>query len=292
MGTCISDSVEKRTKFSPQKNREKSKPSHKKWLALEFSLTSLPADHPLDVSSWSWELMLSQGLLKISVPFVLVKKDSDIEAQPSTVWSPTSCAKAVTSPTIMELEANPFTVTSLRMRTFNWGTLDPESCLWPTLDPTPTAHNFLFVPPKHHGLMENTLFSDKLSKEWMSSKRLNHTDLNQASVHKKLLLLTAANCKIRRSNKKLWKKRRNFVREVKRKTNKKISLYRKKYPHITTNLNCITEIMFLEWLFKLLQKKTWHFFKLSFIKIRFPLPLNISTKKNLPKLFHYKKTGL
>jgi len=258
MGTCISDSVEKRTKFSPQKNREKSKPSHKKWLALEFSLTSLPADHPLDVSSWSWELMLSQGLLKISVPFVLVKKDSDIEAQPSTVWSPTSCAKAVTSPTIMELEANPFTVTSLRMRTFNWGTLDPESCLWPTLDPTPTAHNFLFVPPKHHGLMENTLFSDKLSKEWMSSKRLNHTDLNQASVHKKLLLLTAANCKIRRSNKKLWKKRRNFVREVKRKTNKKISLYRKKYPHITTNLNCITEIMFLEWLLNY-YKKTWHF---------------------------------
>jgi len=289
MGTCISDSVEKRTKFSPQKNREKSKPSHKKWLALEFSLTSLPADHPLDVSSWSWELMLSQGLLKISVPFVLVKKDSDIEAQPSTVWSPTSCAKAVTSPTIMELEANPFTVTSLRMRTFNWGTLDPESCLWPTLDPTPTAHNFLFVPPKHHGLMENTLFSDKLSKEWMSSKRLNHTDLNQASVHKKLLLLTAANCKIRRSNKKLWKKRRNFVREVKRKTNKKISLYRKNPSYYYQFVLYYWDYVFRMTLQQL--QKNMAFFQTILNRNKVPPPPKHLIKKTCQNFF-IKKTGL
>merc|ERR1712223_710797 len=73
------------------------------------------------------------------------------------------------------------------------GTLDPESCLWPTLDPTPTDPNFSCVPPKHHGSTENTLFSDKSSKAWMSLRRLNHLDLNRANVHKKLLSLTVAN---------------------------------------------------------------------------------------------------
>jgi len=202
MGTRISVSVARGTKFSDLllKNREISSQSHKKWLVpVSFSMLPL-AVNPSDVLSWSWGVMLFQRQLKISAPYVLVKKDMDTKDPPSTELSPTSCAKAVTSPTTTELAANPSMETNSRMRTSNWGTLDPESCLWPTLDPTPTDPNFSCVPPKHHGSTENTLFSDKSSKAWMSLRRLNHLDLNRANVHKKLLLLTVAN-----SPKKIFK---------------------------------------------------------------------------------------
>merc|ERR1711910_172168 len=104
-----------------------------------------------------------------------------------------------------------------------------ESCLWPTLDPTPTDPNFSCVPPKHHGSMENTLFSDKSSKAWMSLRRLNHLDLNRANVHKKLLLLTVAN-----SHKKKKNPQNQFIQ-----------LRKKQPPNSSDRLHflCTTEIM-------------------------------------------------
>merc|ERR1712223_1821320 len=115
------------------------------------------------------------------------------------------------------------------------GTLDPESCLWPTLDPTPTDPNFSCVPPKHHGSMENTWFSDKSSKAWMSLRRLNHLDLNRANVHKKLLLLTVAN-----SHKNL--------REKKESPKSVYTIKKKQQPNSSDRLHflCTTEIMLLE----------------------------------------------
>merc|ERR1712180_338025 len=139
--------------------------------------------------------------------------------------------------------------TNSRMRTSNWGTLDPESCLWPTLDPTPTDPNFSCVPPKHHGSMENTLFSDKSSKAWMSSRRLNHLDLNRANVHKKLLLLTVAN-----SHKNFLKNPENTERKKKNLREKKeppksVYTIKKKQPNSSSDrlhFLCTTEIMLLE----------------------------------------------
>merc|ERR1712227_491309 len=116
-----------------------------------------------------------------------------------------------------------------RMRTSNLGALDPESCLWPTLDPTPTDPNFSCVPPKLHGSTENTLFSDKSSKAWMSLRRLNPLDLNRANVHKKLLSLTVAN-----SHKNLKKtpenteRKKKSLREKKRTPPKSVYTIKKK----------------------------------------------------------------
>merc|ERR1712173_260937 len=101
------------------------------------------------------------------------------------------------------------------------GTLDPESCLWPTLDPTPTDPNFSCVPPKLHGSTENTLFSDKSSKAWMSLRRLNRLDLNRANVHKKLLSLTVANSHKNLKNPENTKKKKTREKKKKKKKKKK-----------------------------------------------------------------------
>merc|ERR1712227_737476 len=106
------------------------------------------------------------------------------------------------------------------------------------LDPTPTDPNFSCVPPKLHGSTENTSFSDKSSKAWMSCRRLNPLDLNRANVHKKLLSLTVAN-----SHKNL-KKTRRIQKEKKKRThqNQFIQL-RKKQPNSSDRLHflCTTE---------------------------------------------------
>merc|ERR1712203_718043 len=113
-------------------------------------------------------------------------------------------------------------VTSLRMRISNLGTLDPESCLWPTPDPTPTGHNFLFALLKHLGWMENMLFSDKLLKAWMLSRRLNPMDPNQENVRKKLLLPILANYKKKTNKKKkIWGKKKKKKKKKKKFIQKK-----------------------------------------------------------------------
>ena len=63
--------------------------------------------------------------------------------------------------------------------------------------------NFLFVPPKHLGWMENMLFLDKLLKAWILSRGLNPLDPNQENVLKKSVLLTLAKFKneIKKENK-------------------------------------------------------------------------------------------
>merc|ERR1712079_172366 len=110
---------------------------------------------------------------------------------------------------------------------FQRGTLDPESCPWQMPDPTPTGLNFSCVPLKHHGSMGNTSYSDKLSKAWMSSKRLNLLDLNRANVHKKSSSLTVANAKFFNRKPGECRKRRN-LRE--KKTTPLKSVYTRKTP--------------------------------------------------------------
>merc|ERR1712228_1113460 len=107
-----------------------------------------------------------------------------------------------------------------------------------------TGLNFSCVPLKHHGLMANTSYSDKLSKAWMSSKRLNLLDLNRANVHKKSSLLTVANAKnfLKQKPGEYRKKRRN----LREKNNPpKISLYKKKKTKFLRFL-CTTEIMLIQ----------------------------------------------
>merc|ERR1712079_16674 len=96
---------------------------------------------------------------------------------------------------------------------------DPESCLWPTPDPTPTGPNFSSAPLKHHGSTANTLFSGKLSKAWMSLRRLNPLDPNRANVRKKSALLTLAKSPKNKYPENYRKREENFER-------KKISSYK------------------------------------------------------------------
>merc|ERR1712060_349171 len=104
--------------------------------------------------------------------------------------------------------------------------LDPESCLWPTPDPTPTGPNFSSAPLKHHGSMVNTLFSGKLSKAWMSLRRLNPLDPNRANVRKKSTLLTLAKSPknkypeiYRKREENFERKKNQFIQRRKKKPN-------------------------------------------------------------------------
>merc|ERR1712079_990345 len=121
------------------------------------------------------------------------------------------------------------------------------SCLWPTLDPTPTDPNFSCVPPKHRGSMENTLFSDKSSKAWMSLRRLNPLDLNRANVHKKLLLLTVANSHKNLKKPGEYRKKKN-LREKRTPPKSVYTIKKKQQPNSSDRLHflCTTEIMLLE----------------------------------------------
>merc|ERR1712048_935417 len=82
------------------------------------------------------------------------------------------------------------------------------------LDPTPTGLNSSSVPLKHHGLTENTSFSDKLSKAWMSLRRLNPLDLNRAKVRKKFALLILAKSP-KYNARRITEKKKKILREKK-----------------------------------------------------------------------------
>ena len=130
--------------------------------------------HDISYQFWnyfSWERMWSPGPPRISVLFALVKREWATRDPPSTAWSPTSCARAETSPTTTELEASPSTATSSKTRTSNWSTPDLESWAWPMPDPTPTDPNFSFALPRLLGWMASMLSLDKLSRAWMSLRR-------------------------------------------------------------------------------------------------------------------------
>merc|ERR1712223_1921582 len=102
--------------------------------------------------------------------------------------------------------------------------------------------------PKLHGSMENTLFSDKSSKAWMSLRRLNHLDLNRANVHKKLLLLTVANSHKKLKNPENTERKKKNLREKKNPPKSVYTIKKKQRPNSSDRLHflCTTEIMFLE----------------------------------------------
>ena len=62
-------------------------------------------------------------------------------------------------------------------------------------DPTPTVPSSLSALPRLHGWTESTSSSDKLSREWTSSKRLSHMGPSQARPLPRLLLPIEVNFK-------------------------------------------------------------------------------------------------
>merc|ERR1712029_693451 len=61
--------------------------------------------------------------------------------------------------------------------------------------PTPTDPNFSFALPRLLGWMASMLSLDKLSRAWMSLRRLNPMDPNLENAPKKSPLLTVVNSK-------------------------------------------------------------------------------------------------
>merc|ERR1712062_915621 len=92
--------------------------------------------------------------------------------------------------------------------------------------PNTNGSQFFICTAKTSWLDENTSFSDKLSKAWMSLRRLNLSDLNRANVHKKLLWLTVAKLPKNFKNPENTERKKKISRD--RKTPKNQFIQRKK----------------------------------------------------------------
>lgn len=142
---------------------------------------------------YSLEQMSLPRLVKTSAPSALARRASATRDPLSTVWSPTSCSKEVTSQTTMVLVASPSTVRSSETRTSSWSTPDLESCRWPMLVPTPMDPSSSSPPWRLLGWTADTLSLALLLKAWMLSSRLNPMAPSLARPQRKSSLLTAVN---------------------------------------------------------------------------------------------------
>ena len=149
--------------------------------------------------------MLCPRPLRISEPCAPERRASDSRARHSTELFLTLCARAAISQITTALEESPSMEPSSLMRTSSLSIPDLESWAWQTLDQTQTVLSSSFALPRPHGWMENTLSSDKLSREWILSKRLSHMGPSRARPQPKSLLLTAVNFKTTTTTAKRFK---------------------------------------------------------------------------------------
>merc|ERR1711934_1007386 len=114
-----------------------------KWLEHVVISISLSVVRPLAESSSSWPTKLHEQV-KTSVLYAQERKDMDVPD--SIELSPTSCVKAVTSPTTTALEARASTATSSRTRTSSSSTPENTNSPWLTRDQTPMALSSSSLP--------------------------------------------------------------------------------------------------------------------------------------------------
>merc|ERR1712176_1185665 len=162
---------------------------------LVATLISPSEARPLVASSWSFDPTLFPELPKTSVPYAPEKKASDTRDPASTVLSPDSCAREVTSRTTTVLEANRSTETNSRTRTSSSAILAPVSSRWPTPVLTLTVPSFSCAPTRLRGLTENTSSSDRSSMEWTLSRPSSALEPSLVLPNKKsrLPLLVSSN---------------------------------------------------------------------------------------------------
>jgi hypothetical protein len=87
--------------------------------------------------------MSSQKQLLISRPYAQDKKDTDIRVQVSTELLQTLWLKEVISPTITELEENPFMEINSMMKTLLKNTINHIYCRWLMQEKIQMDHNSL-----------------------------------------------------------------------------------------------------------------------------------------------------
>merc|ERR1712176_401029 len=157
---------------------------------LVATLISPSEARPLVASSWSFDPTLFPELPKTSVPYAPEKKASDTRDPASTVLSPDSFAREVTSRTTTVLEANRSTETTSRS-----AILAPVSSRWPTPVLTLTVPSFSCAPTRLRGLTENTSSSDRSSMEWTLSRPSSALEPSLVLPNKKsrLPLLVSSN---------------------------------------------------------------------------------------------------
>lgn len=116
---------------------------------------------------FSWGRMLSLRQQRTSVLSAPERRVLATRVAVSTGWSRISCARVAISLTTMALVVNPFMVPDSTMRTLSSLIASLVYFLWRMLGPAPMAVSSSSPVPRPVGLMENTLCSEKLSKEWM-----------------------------------------------------------------------------------------------------------------------------
>ncbi len=99
----------------------------------------------------------------------------------------------MTSQTRMEREENPSTETNSMMRISLWNTRSPSCCRWRTLERTPTEVNSSLLSCPAPGWTENTLSSEKSSRDKTSSKSYTQSPVRTDNPKKTLSFQTADN---------------------------------------------------------------------------------------------------
>merc|ERR1712127_202921 len=153
------------------------------WPFHEFSSICPSVVLPPVKLSWNFAPMSFPEPPRTSELSAPARRVSATRDHPSTESFPSSCARAVTSPTTTVLVANRSTETNSRTRTSSSSTLDLVSSPWPTLVQTPTVLSSSCAPSRPRGSTTSTLFSSpSAAKTAPPARRLSSPTVESVKV--------------------------------------------------------------------------------------------------------------